>query len=174
MVDSLELIASEVRSCTRCRLFKQANQAVPGEGPDNAPIFFIGQAPGANEDCHGRPFIGRAGKFLDKLLSEIGVKREQVFLTGAVKHFPPANRSPKVDELNACSPFLVRQLELVNPKIVVLMGRSAESVLHHPVLKDKAVVVTVHPSAAMRFPKMRLKMKDDFQKLKQVIGEKLL
>jgi DNA polymerase len=167
--DSLKIIAQEISTCTKCPLYKNTQHGVPGEGPQNAKIFFIGQAPGAQEDKTGRPFVGRAGKYLNKMMEEIGLSRHDVFITSAIKHFPPENRAPTENEIAACKPYLIRQLEIVNPKIVVLLGKTAESIKNEPILKNKQVITTVHPSAAMRFTKMSARIKKDFQQLKQAI-----
>lgn len=167
MKDSLKIIANEVSECIKCPLYKHAMHGVPGEGPANAKIFFIGQAPGANEDKTGRPFVGRAGKYLTKMIESIGLKREEVFITSTVKHFPPKNRAPTEQEIHACRPYLLRQLDIIKPEIVVLLGRTAECI--KPLLNSKHIVVTVHPSAAMRFTKMAERMKKDFEKLKQLL-----
>ena len=170
MTGSLRIIADEVSECKKCRLYKNAKHGVPGEGNPNAKIFLIGQAPGAQEDKTGKPFVGRAGQFLTKMLAEIGLQRQNVFITSTVKHFPPKNRAPKKDEIHACKPYLLRQIYLVNPKIVVLLGKIAENNMkNEPILKNKKVIATVHPSAAMRFPKMAAKMQKDFQKLKSLL-----
>ncbi len=169
MRDSLRIIEQEVSACKKCRLYKDAQHGVPGEGPANAKIFFIGQAPGAMENKTGHPFVGRAGKYLTKMIEEIGLHRDEVFITSTVKHFPPKNRAPEPDEIGACRPYLLRQLALVNPKIVVLLGKTAETMKDEPILKNKKVLVTVHPSAAMRFTKMAARMKHDFQRLKRLL-----
>lgn len=170
MVDSIKTIAAEVAVCTDCPLYKGAQHAVPGEGPRKARIFIIGQAPGAQEDATGRPFVGRSGQFLNKLLEGIGVKREDVFITSAVKHFPPKNRPPTIKELKACQKYLIRQLDIVNPQIVVLLGRTAQSILNHPVMADRKVFSTIHPAAALRFEPMRKRIRKDFQVLKRMIA----
>ncbi len=167
MKDSLKIVAQEVNECTKCPLYKHAQHGVPGEGPSNAKVFFIGQAPGAQEDKTGHPFVGRAGKYLTKLIEEIGLHRDEVFITSTVKHFPPANRAPKPDEIMACKPYLLRQLALIKPKIVVLLGKTAESIKNE--IKGAKIITTVHPSAAMRFPKMAAKIRRDFQQLKRLL-----
>ena len=166
----LRKISAEIRKCKKCRLYKHARKAVPGEGPANAKVFFVGQAPGVAEDRTGRPFVGRSGKFLDKLLRSAGLKRQQVFITSVIKHFPPRNRTPKKDEIKACKPYILQQLKLVNPKIVVLMGKVAQNTLRNePVLKGKKVIKTAHPAAGRRFPKIGKKMEKDFAKLKKLV-----
>ncbi len=169
MRDSLKIIEKEVWDCKKCRLYKHATHGVPGEGPQKAKVFFIGQAPGRTEDLTGHPFVGRAGKYLTALIEEIGLRRDEVFITSVVKHFPLANRTPKPDEIMACKPYLIRQIAIIKPKIVVLLGKTAETIKNEPILKDKKVITTVHPSAAMRFPKMAAKIRRDFQRLKQLL-----
>lgn len=167
MKDSLKIISQEVMDCTKCRLYKGTTHGVPGEGPANAKIFFIGQAPGAKEDKTGHPFVGRAGQYLTKMIEEIGLRRDEVYITSTVKHFPPKNRAPKTDEISACKPYLMRQLAIIKPKIVVLLGKTAENIKNE--VKNAKIITTVHPSAAMRFPKMAAQMKKDFQKLKKLL-----
>ena len=169
MPDSLKRIATEITSCTNCSLYKNACNGVPGDGSPNARVFFIGQAPGAQEDAIGRPFVGRAGQYLVSMLESIGLTREEVFITSTVKHFQPKNRAPTALEITACRPYLVRQLELVKPSVVVLLGKTAQSLIGHLILSGKTVLVTVHPSAAMRFPLMAKRMNADFAKLKKLI-----
>ncbi|MEO8438453.1 MAG: uracil-DNA glycosylase [Chloroflexota bacterium] len=120
---ALEGIAAEVRVCTRCRLHQTRTRAVPGEGDPETEVVFVGEGPGFNEDREGRPFIGRAGDLLVKLLASIGWKRSDVFITNVVKCRPPDNRDPQPDEIAACAPFLRRQLEVLDPAVVVTLGR---------------------------------------------------
>ncbi len=164
--EMLEKIAEEIKKCKKCRLWKTRTNAVPGEGPSNAKIFFIGQAPGKQEDLQGRPFVGRAGKFLNMLLEKNNIARNKVFITSVLKCFPPKNRLPKNDEVKACLPYLIKQLEIVNPRIVVLLGNVAVKALkNHEILKGRKVICTYHPAAGMRFPKIRKKMLEDFKKI---------
>ncbi|MBA3945191.1 MAG: uracil-DNA glycosylase [Herpetosiphonaceae bacterium] len=116
-------IAAEVSVCTACELHKGRTCAVPGEGPVNADIFFIGEAPGRNEDETGRPFVGQAGHLLEDLLEKIGLTRDDVFIGNVVKCRPPQNRDPRPEEIAACSGYLQRQLELLKPKVVATLGR---------------------------------------------------
>ena len=124
-VDVLRQIEKAVVSCKKCRLCKSATRAVPGEGNPNSQIAFIGEAPGYNEDQQGRPFVGRAGKMLEEMLRSIGLKREDVWIGNIIKHRPPENRDPMVDEVRACSPYLDSQLRAISPKVVVPLGRFA-------------------------------------------------
>ena len=120
---ALEAIAAEVRDCTRCRLHEGRTRAVPGEGNPDTEVVFVGEGPGYNEDRLGRPFVGRAGDLLVRLLGSIGWRREDVFITNVVKCRPPDNRDPEPDEIAACAPYLRRQLEVLDPALVVTLGR---------------------------------------------------
>jgi uracil-DNA glycosylase family 4 len=119
----LELIAGEVRACTACRLHEGRGRAVPGEGDPDTEVVFVGEGPGFNEDREGRPFVGRAGGLLVRLLASIGWRREDVFIANVVKCRPPDNRDPEQDEIDACAPFLARQLAVLDPAVVVTLGR---------------------------------------------------
>ena len=127
--DSLEKIAANVRGCPLCKLSRSRKNAVPGEGQLSAKIMFIGEAPGRSEDEKGRPFVGAAGRILDELLKKAGIERSEVFITNIVKCRPPNNRVPKEDELTACRPYLDRQIALIKPKVICILGRTAYSSL---------------------------------------------
>ncbi|MBI3966327.1 MAG: uracil-DNA glycosylase, partial [Chloroflexi bacterium] len=157
---ALAALDAEIKVCTRCRLHETATRAVPGEGPIDAPIVFIGEAPGFNEDKQGRPFVGQAGQVLEELLGIIGLKRSEVFIANVVKHRPPNNRDPMPDETTACAPFLQRQLELIRPRVVVTLGRHSmgkyfpkESIsrIHGQPRRigDLVVFPMYHPAAAL-------------------------
>jgi uracil-DNA glycosylase family 4 len=120
---ALEAVATEVRSCTRCRLHETRTLAVPGEGSPDTEVVFVGEGPGFNEDRQGRPFVGRAGALLGKFLATLRWQREEVFITNIVKCRPPDNRDPEPDEIAACAPYLRRQLEILDPALVVTLGR---------------------------------------------------
>jgi uracil-DNA glycosylase family 4 len=120
---ALDAIAAEVAVCTRCRLHQHRTRAVPGEGHPDTEVVFVGEGPGFNEDRQGRPFVGRAGDLLEKLLASIGWKRNEVFIANVVKCRPPDNRDPEPDEIAACAPYLTRQLEALDPALVVTLGR---------------------------------------------------
>ena len=120
---ALEAIAAEVRACTRCRLAQTRTRAVPGEGHPDTEVMLVGEGPGQTEDQQGRPFVGRAGELLVKLLSTLGWRRQEVFITNIVKCRPPGNRDPEPDEIAACLPYLQRQLEVLDPAVVVTLGR---------------------------------------------------
>jgi uracil-DNA glycosylase family 4 len=166
---ALEVIAGEVRTCTRCRLHETRTQAVPGEGDPSTEVVFVGEGPGFNEDRQGRPFVGRAGDLLVRLLGSIGWRREDVFITNVVKCRPPDNRDPEPDEIAACEPYLRRQLEVLDPAVVVTLGRHSMgrfmpgariSQAHgtmrpaDPVTgaRDALVFAMYHPAAALRTP----------------------
>jgi uracil-DNA glycosylase len=123
--DSLQLVADQVKVCERCPLSITRTNAVPGEGPADAAVVVIGEGPGMNEDLQGRPFVGAAGRQLEGLLGRAGLRREEVYITNVVKCRPPQNRRPTGAEADACRPFLDRQLELIRPRVVVLLGDSA-------------------------------------------------
>lgn len=120
---ALAEIAREVSQCTACALHKERTRAVPGEGPANADILFIGEAPGRNEDLQGRPFIGQAGRLLEELLAEIGMTRDDVWIGNIVKCRPPNNRDPHPEEIAACAGYLERQIALLQPKLIATLGR---------------------------------------------------
>lgn len=151
---ALEEISYQIYTCRKCRLWQGAKHAVPGEGPTNATVMLVGQNPGTEEDETGRPFVGRAGKFLTKILAQNGIKREDLYITNIVKHTSPQNRKPCPDEVAACLPYLTAQINAVKPKIIVLLGASAKET---PRLEGIEYIEVVHPSAAMRFTKMREK-----------------
>jgi DNA polymerase len=166
---ALEAIAAEVRACTNCRLHETRTRAVPGEGDPETEVVFVGEGPGFNEDREGRPFIGRAGDLLVKLLASIGWRREDVFITNVVKCRPPDNRDPLPDEIAACAPYLRRQLEVLDPAVVVTLGRFSMATFMpgarisqaHGMVRpvDPAtgagsalVFAMYHPAAALRTP----------------------
>ncbi len=125
----LEKIDDEVRRCRKCRLGSLRSNAVPGEGNPNARIMFVGEAPGADEDAQGRPFVGRAGQLLDKIIIACGLKRTDVFIANILKCRPPENRDPRPDEIINCFPYLQRQIEIINPEIIVALGAPAAKTL---------------------------------------------
>jgi uracil-DNA glycosylase family 4 len=166
---ALEEIAAEVRACTNCRLHQGRTRAVPGEGDPDTEVVFIGEGPGFNEDRLGRPFVGRAGELLVKLLGSIGWRREDVFITNIVKCRPPDNRDPQPDEIAACAPYLRRQLEVLDPAVIVTLGRHSMarfmpgariSTAHGTVrpvdpatgASSALVFAMYHPAAALRTP----------------------
>src|SRR5688572_25041989 len=120
---ALDTLAAEVAVCTRCPLHVGRNKAVPGEGDTNTEVVFVGEGPGFNEDREGRPFVGQAGGLLNELLTKIGWRRKDVFITNVVKCRPPGNRDPEPSEIATCAPYLQRQLELLDPAVIVTLGR---------------------------------------------------
>ncbi len=182
MPETLFSLAEQIRRCTECPLWKSRTLAVPGEGPSDAQIMFIGEAPGGEEDRQGLPFIGRSGRFLTEMLNKIGIDRKNVFITGAVKCHPLASRIPKKNEWETCKElWLDQQIEVLKPSLIVLLGSTAiQSSLCEK--KDLAKVhgslvvkgnqkyfLTYHPSAAMRFPAIKKLMDKDFVKLKKMV-----
>lgn len=182
MTDSLSQIASEIAKCEKCKLYSTRKRTVPGEGPDNAKIMFIGEGPGYHENEQGRPFVGQAGKFLDELLASIQMKRADVFIANVVKCRPPQNRDPEPDELAACNDYLERQIALINPKAIVTLGRysmekffpgAKVSSIHGQAkkVKGRLVVAMFHPAAALHQPKYRTMIEEDFKKLPDYIAQ---
>lgn len=182
-MSSLHEIAEEVRACQLCRLAESRTNAVPGEGPADASIVFIGEGPGFHEDQQGRPFVGAAGNFLEELLAGVGLAREDVFITNLVKCRPPGNRDPRDEELATCtSTYLDRQLEAINPKVIVTLGRFSMaryfpdakiSRIHgqpKPVA-GRLVVPMYHPAAALHQPKLRATVEEDFARLPEWIEQ---
>jgi uracil-DNA glycosylase family 4 len=161
---TLDELYEQICTCRKCRLWKDAKNAVFGEGPLNAQVMLVGQNPGAEEDKTGRPFVGRAGKFLTKVLAANGFNREELFITNLVKHTSPKNRKPLRDEIEACAPYLEEQIKAIKPRLIVLMGVVAWQA---PRVEGVKYMKTVHPSAAMRFAKMKKRFEEDFEALKK-------
>lgn len=159
---ALEEFNWQIYGCRRCRLWQGAKHGVPGEGPLNAKVMLVGQNPGVVEDETGRPFVGRAGKFLTKVLADNGMKRQDLFITNIVKHVSPKNRKPCSDEIAACIPYLNTQISAIKPKIIVLLGASAKET---PRLEGVEYMEVIHPSAAMRFNNMRDKFEAQIAEL---------
>ena len=159
---SLEELHAQIMNCRKCELWKDAKHAVPGEGPTNARIVLVGQNPGADEDKSGRPFVGRSGKYLTKALAEHGINRKEIFITNIVKHVSPKNRKPSAAETVTCLPYLIAQIQVIKPKIVILLGASAKET---PREQGIEYIEIIHPSAAMRFTKMRNKFQTQISEL---------
>lgn len=178
---SLDEIAAAVASCTRCPLHGTAKRPVPGEGNPEAGLVCVGEAPGAVEDETGRPFVGAAGQLLDKMLAAIKLSREDVFICNVLKHRPPNNRNPAPDEVQACSPYLVRQIELIRPRVIVAFGTFAAQTLlntRDPIGKLRGqihryygvpLVVTYHPAALLRNPAWKRPAWDDVQLARRLL-----
>lgn len=178
----LATIAEQVRACTLCRLHEKAKNGVPGYGSPDAEIVFIGEGPGEQEDNQGLPFVGRSGRYLDYLLNLIGMKREQVFIANVVKHRPPDNRDPLPDEIAACKPYLDQQLAILDPLVIVTLGRYSMA-RYFPKAKISAIhgqpryegrlayYPMLHPAAALRNPELRWDMEADMKRLPEVVAE---
>lgn len=177
----LDQVAVEVSSCTRCILHHSRKNAVPGEGPDNAAMMFIGEGPGFYENEQGRPFVGAAGKFLEELLAGIGMKRADVFICNVVKCRPPENRDPLPEELAACSEYLERQIQAINPQVIVTLGRYSMarflpyariSDVHGKAVKvqDRLIVAMYHPAAALHQRSLKPAIEADFARLPELIA----
>ncbi len=184
----LERVAEEVRACRRCPLHAHRTNAVPGEGNPCARVMLIGEAPGYNEDLHGRPFVGAAGNLLNEMLKLAGLSREAVFITNVVKCRPPGNREPSEEEKEACKPFLIRQLRAIKPEIVVCLGRHSAGVVFgmagakfSSIMSARGTVrllrvaglevkclPTLHPAAALYNPRLRGLIEADFRLLGQL------
>ncbi|MCD6428792.1 MAG: uracil-DNA glycosylase [Desulfurococcales archaeon] len=185
-------IIEEIKECTRCDLHKYRKKAVPGEGSLNSKVLFLGEAPGRREDEEGRPFVGAAGKLLDTLLRNIGLSREEVFITNVVKCRPPNNRDPRDDEIRACSVHTNRILSLINPDIIITLGNHAGKYIFailgskpwYGVSKHRSrvyelalnvlgkkvkVIPTYHPAAALYNPILRRELESDFMLIQKVV-----
>ena len=178
----LELIASEVRICPDCELCRTRTNAVPGTGNATADIMLIGEAPGMNEDKTGEPFVGASGKFLTELLSAAGLERSDVFITNVVKCRPPGNRDPLPDEIQACRQYLDRQIEVINPRVIVTLGRYSMSrwfpnerisrIHGQPRVADGRMIVPMfHPAAALHQASLRATIESDFARLPEIVDE---
>ena len=183
-IDHMDIhqVAKTIHGCTRCPLCETRTRAVPGEGPIDADLMLIGEGPGFHEDKQARPFVGNAGQFLEELLAGAGYKRSDVFITNVVKCRPPNNRDPQAEELAACSDYLDRQIELIDPKVIVTLGRfsmaryfpgeSISRIHGQPKrVNDRLIVPMFHPAAALHQPRFRPLITEDFQKLPQFIAQ---
>ncbi|GIU71099.1 MAG: uracil-DNA glycosylase [Candidatus Nitrosocaldaceae archaeon] len=175
-------LEEEIRICKLCRLAESRKNAVPGEGNAHAEIMFIGEAPGRNEDEQGRPFVGSAGKLLDQALANAGIKRDEVYITNIVKCRPPNNRVPLQDEVDACMPYLEKQIKLIEPLVICILGRTAYQTL----LKGRSITsnrgklinykgrnyfLTIHPAAAIYNPSLKQVLIDDIKRLADIVKE---
>jgi len=192
---ALAEVAEEVASCKKCRLWSSRTNPVPGHGNQDADVMFIGEAPGYNEDVEGKPFVGAAGKFLDQLLGLAGLKRSEVFITNVLKCRPPGNRDPLPDEVEACGPYLDRQILIIRPKLVICLGRhSASYVLSRGGVRVRSrtwgtsisavrgqvfrarfeglaflVMPTYHPAAGLYNPKLKSALMEDFASIARIL-----
>ena len=180
--EELQAIAAEVAVCAACKLQHSRKNTVPGEGPADADLMFIGEGPGFHENEQGRPFVGAAGRFLEELLASIGLKREDVFIGNVVKCRPPGNRDPQNDEIEACAAFLERQIQAIDPKVIITLGRFSMqryfpgariSAIHGQarVVNNRLVVPMYHPAAALHQPSLRQVVKDDFARLPELVAK---
>ncbi len=180
--EELAQVANEVSACILCRLHSSRKKAVPGEGPADADILFIGEGPGFHENEQGRPFVGAAGRFLEELLASIELRREQVFICNVVKCRPPGNRDPMPDEIETCRPYLDRQIAAINPAVIVTLGRFSMaryfgtakiSSVHGQArtIDGRLVVAMFHPAAALHQPGLKQSIEEDFRKLPGMIAQ---
>ncbi len=177
----------QVSGCERCALSATRTKAVFGAGDADAGLMFVGEAPGADEDRQGMPFVGRAGSLLGELLEGIGLARESVFITNVLKSRPPGNRDPQPDEIEACKPYLFRQIELIEPTVVATLGNFATKLLtgdqtgitrvrgvpqvHTLGARTVFIFPLLHPAAALRTPKMRETLVEDFRRLSALLKQ---
>jgi len=184
--DLMERVVADIEACRKCGLWRNRGNAVPGEGNLDATIMFIGEAPGYWENVKGRPFVGAAGKLLDETLRGIGLSRSDVYIANVLKDRPPENRDPQPEEIQACTPYLDRQIEIIKPKIIVTLGRHSTAyilakagieavgitrargkVYEAELLGLKVrVIPTYHPAAALYYPKYKDMLEKDFQVIK--------
>ena len=180
-LDSLDAVAKAVASCTRCPLYATATNPVPGVGNPNADLMIVGEAPGANEDEKGEPFVGAAGQLLTKILAAVSLRREDVYICNVLKHRPPGNRNPMPDEVTACSPYLFRQFELIRPKAILALGTFAAQTLLQTKLgigklrsqvhrfHGVPLIVTYHPAALLRNPSWKRPTWEDVQLVRRIL-----
>jgi len=182
--NTLKELYEATKDCQKCRLGRTRKNYVFGEGNEHAKVMLIGEAPGADEDEQGRPFVGRSGELLNKILSAIKFSREEVYIANIIKSRPPNNRNPEPDEIQACLPYLIRQIELIRPKIILALGKVAANTLlgnSHTMnaLRGKLhrwrnidVIVTYHPAALLRNPNWKKLCWEDVQMLRRLYDEK--
>ncbi|MBI3949789.1 MAG: uracil-DNA glycosylase [Acidobacteria bacterium] len=183
--ETLEIIRADIGDCTRCKLHRQRTHIVFGEGSPKADLMFVGEGPGADEDATGRPFVGRAGQLLDRMIDAIGLKREDCFIANIVKCRPPLNREPEPDEVTTCEPFLYRQINVIKPKLVVALGAVAAKTLlrtNAPISKLRGrffdfrgtkLLPTFHPAFLLRSPNMKKEAWEDLKKVRDFLQGKI-
>lgn len=180
--EELEKISREVSLCENCDLHYSRKNSVPGEGPADAEIMFIGEGPGFHENEQGRPFVGAAGKYLEELLASINLTRSDVYITNVVKCRPPGNRDPQASELSSCSDFLDRQIHIINPKVIVTLGRFSMgkffsnakiSDVHGRAsnIRGRLIVAMYHPAAALHQPSLKPVVEADFLRIPELITQ---
>ncbi|MEK6707162.1 MAG: uracil-DNA glycosylase [Bdellovibrionota bacterium] len=182
MTKDLGSLRTETDGCTRCKLCKERNSVVFGEGNPNATLMFVGEGPGEQEDLQGRPFVGRAGQLLDRMIGAIGLKRTDVYIANVVKCRPPGNRNPELDEITACSPFLHRQLDIIKPKVVMALGKFAAQTLlqteerisllrgRFHQYRGAKLMPTFHPAYLLRNPSSKREAWADLQLVAAELG----
>ncbi|MBI2935212.1 MAG: uracil-DNA glycosylase [Chloroflexi bacterium] len=181
-MSTLTELAQRIGVCTNCPLSRTRTQAVPGEGPERPALLFIGEGPGYYEDQQGRPFVGPAGKLLEELLEAIGLHRSDVYITNVVKCRPPANRDPLPSEISACRSYLDRQIELLDPRVIVTLGRFSlahffpqESIskVHGKSRpwNNRVVFPMYHPAAALRSPQVRIVIAEDAKRIPELLEQ---
>jgi DNA polymerase len=179
---SLEAIREDIGDCRRCRLCEHRTNIVFGEGSPQAKLVFVGEGPGADEDATGRPFVGRAGQLLDKIIEAIGMKREEVYIANIVKCRPPGNRTPERDEVETCEPFLWRQLAFIRPEVIVALGSPAFQCLvktREPITRARGqwrdwngikLMPTFHPAFLLRSPDKKREVWEDMKKVRDYLN----
>lgn len=172
----------QIKDCKKCELYKSRTKFVFGSGCADAPVIFVGEAPGKNEDIQGKPFVGQAGKLLDELLSSIGFERNQIFIANVLKCRPPGNRDPRVDEIDICKKYLFRQIEIIDPKIICAMGKFSTQLLLNTSegitnlrgkvfkIEGRIIFPINHPAAALYTPSRMTILMEDFQKIKSLLN----
>jgi DNA polymerase len=179
---NMEQLQNEVKNCTKCILYRSRKNTVFGEGSSNADLMIIGEGPGRDEDKQGRPFVGRSGQLLTKMLKAMGFEREEVFIANIVKCRPPNNRNPNPDEAAMCMPYLLKQIEIIQPKVLLLLGAVAMKFLldqtgimrkHGQWFEFKGIktLPTFHPSFLLRDPRQKKHAWADLQKVMKVFGK---
>jgi uracil-DNA glycosylase family 4 len=181
---ALKLIREDIGECTRCILHKGRTNLVFGVGNVNADLMFVGEGPGADEDAQGEPFVGRAGQLLNNMIAAMGLKREDVYIANVVKCRPPGNRTPEKDECDVCSPFLLRQIDVIKPKVIVALGAVAAKNLltmndsmanlrgRWYDFRDSKLLVTYHPAYLLRDPRQKKETWKDLQMVMKYLGLK--
>jgi len=175
-------ISAELATCQKCTLYHSRKKSVPGEGPANAELMFIGEGPGFYENEQGRPFVGAAGQFLDELLTQAGLKRQEVWIGNVVKCRPPGNRDPLPEELSTCDEYLERQIKAINPKVIITLGRysmakfmpSAKISAVHGQMRqigNRFVIAMYHPAAALHQGSLKPVLIADFSRLPQMVEQ---
>jgi uracil-DNA glycosylase family 4 len=180
--ETLAQIANEVSTCQKCALYQSRKLSVPGEGPENSEVMFIGEGPGFHENEQGRPFVGAAGNLLNELLAEAGLKRSAVWIGNVVKCRPPGNRDPLPEELSACNEYLERQIAAINPKIIITLGRVSMgkympgakiSSVHGQMRRvgERFVIAMFHPAAALHQAALKPAILEDFAQLPKLLEQ---